>query len=134
DGVHFPFRNAGIGAGALALAVLLTACGGGGKHSSATTSTTRPKVAELKTSVLRIGTVNIQSAGPSTPIPTKVGKAVLTGAQGYLDDALFGPLKDGRVGASYATHFDPMVRAVATGRDERALTNLGVGEIEKLKT
>ncbi len=133
EGVQSPFRNVPLGAGALALGLLLTACGGGGKHESAST-TTQPKVAAIKTSVLRVGTVDVESAGPETPIPTKVGKAVLTNAQGYLDDALFAPLKDGQVGAGYASHFDPAVKAAATGSDRAALTNATIGKIDGLKT
>jgi hypothetical protein len=131
--VDFPFRNVHLGAGALAFLLLLTACGGGGKHESAS-STTKPKVADVKTSVLKIGKVDIESAGPSTPIPTKVGKAVLTTAQGYLDDALFAPLKDGQVGGHYASHFDGKVKAAATGHDRAALTNAGIGKIDGLGT
>jgi hypothetical protein len=132
--VHFPFRNVHLGAGALALVLLLTACGGGGKHESDTSSTTKPKVAEVKTSKLKIGRVDVQSAGPSTPIPTTVGKAVLTTAQGYLDDALFAPLKDGKVGADYASHFDGKVKEAARGNDSATLTNARIGKIDNLKT
>src|SRR5262245_5165874 len=106
EAVPFSIRNVHLGAGALALVVLLTGCGGGGKHESSPSTPTKPKVAAVKTSILKIGTVDVESAGPSTPIPTKVGKAVLTTAQAYLDDALFAPLKDGQVGAKYASHFD----------------------------
>lgn len=133
EAVLFPFRNAHLGAGALVLALALTACGGGSKHETAPT-TTLPKVAEIKTSVLKVGTVDVETAGPSTPIPTKVGKAVLTNAQGYLDDALFAPLKEGKVGSGFAAHFDPTVRALATGHDEAALTNASIGKIDDLKT
>jgi hypothetical protein len=133
DAVDFPIRKVPLGAGACVLALLLTACGGG-KHSSSPSTTTQPKVAAIKTSVLKIGHVDIESAGPPTPIPTKVGEAVLTSAQSYLDDALFGPLKDGRVGAGYAALFDPSVKASATGHDEAALTNTRVGQIKDLKT
>jgi len=133
DAVHFPFRNVRLGAGALAFVLLVTACGGG-KHSSGDPTTTQPKVAAVKTSVLKVGSVDVESAGPQTPIPTKVGKAVLTQAQGYLDDALFAPLKNGRIGATYASHFDALVRAAATGHDQAALTNTGVGEIDDLQT
>jgi hypothetical protein len=132
--VDVPFRNVRLGAGALALVLLLTACGGGGKHESDTSSTTKPKVAEVKTSKLKIGRVDVQSAGPSTPIPTKVGKAVLTTAQGYLDDALFAPLKDGKVGADYASHFDGKVISAARGNDSATLTNARIGKIDSLKT
>jgi hypothetical protein len=134
DPVHFPFRNVHLGAGALALVVALTACGGGSKHDSGAPPTTRPKVAAVKTSVLKVGPVDVESAGPSTPIPTKVGKAVLNEAQGYLDDALFAPLKDGGVGAGYASHFDPKVKAAATGSDRATLTNAGIGKVDGLKT
>jgi hypothetical protein len=134
DVVHLPTRNVPLGAGALALVLLLTGCGGGGKHNSSASTTTAPKVAAIKTSVLRVGSVDVESAGPQTPIPPKVGKAVLTNAQAYLDDALFGPLKGGQVGAKYASHFDTTVRAAVTGRDESTLTNAGVGKIEDLKT
>ena len=132
--VDSPIRNVRIGAGALVLVLSLAACGGGGKHSSGPTTTTRPKVADIKTSVLRVGKVDVESAGPSTPIPTNVGKAVLTTAQAYLDDALFGPLKDGEVGAKYASHFDAGVRPAATGGDRATLTNAGVGKVDDLKT
>jgi hypothetical protein len=132
--VHFPFRNVHLGAGALALVVVLTACGGGGKHASGPSTTTAPKVAAIKTSVLKVGPVDVESAGPPTPISTAVGKAVLTDAQGYLDDALFAPLKDGRVGVGFASHFDPQVKAAATGQDAATLTNAGIGKVADLKT
>jgi hypothetical protein len=135
DGVHFPIRNVRLGAGALVLVLLLTACGGGGKHSSSSSTTTQPKVAAIKTSVLKVGSVDVESAGATTPpIPTSVGKAVLNGAQGYLDDALFGPLKNGQVGAAYASHFDSGVKPTATGHDRATLTNEGIGKIDDLKT
>ena len=131
--VDSPIRNVHLGAGALALVLALTACGGG-KHNSSPTTTTRPKVADIKTSVLKVGKVDVESAGPTTPIPPKVGKAVLTAAQGYLDDALFAPLKDGSVGKDYASHFDPLVKASAVGHDAATLTNSRVGKVDDLKT
>jgi hypothetical protein len=132
--VHFPFRNVLLGAGALSLTVALTACGGGSKHEAGASTTSRPKVLDVKTSVLRVGSVDIESAGPSTPISTATGKAVLAAAQGYLDDALFTPLKSGEVGAGYASHFDAGVKAAATGRDQASLTDLAVGKVDGLKT
>ncbi len=109
----------------LALALLLAACGGGGKKhgSAATTDTTTPKVLSVKTSVLKVATVNIQTAGPSTPIDTPTGRAVLGVAQSYIDDAVFAPLKTGEVAASYPTLFDTGLKAAATGSDEAALTD-----------
>jgi hypothetical protein len=134
EAVHFPTRNVPLGAGALALLLLLTGCGGGGKHNSGASTTTAPKVAAIKTSVLKVGSVDVETAGPPTPIPTKVGKTVLTNAQAYLDDALFAPLKDGNVGAKYASHFDASLRPAATGHDRPTLTNAGVGKVDGLKT
>jgi hypothetical protein len=119
----------------LALALVLTACGGGGKKNSSTTSaTTIPKVLSVKTSVLKVATVNIQTAGPSTPIDTPTGRAVLGVAQGYINDAVFAPLKTGKVAAAYPTLFDTGLKAAATGSDEAALTDLAVGTVTGLST
>jgi hypothetical protein len=133
DGVHFPLRNLPLGAGALALVVALTACSGGSKHSSTPPTTASPKVPDIRTSVLRIGGVDVESAGPPTPIPANVAKAVLGNAQGYLDDGLFAPLRSGQVGAHYASHFDPRVQAAAA-HDQATLTNGGMGKIKDLRT
>lgn len=120
----------------LALALLLAACGGGGKKhgSAATTDTTTPKVLSVKTSVLKVATVNIQTAGPSTPIDTPTGRAVLGVAQSYIDDAVFAPLKTGEVAASYPTLFDTGLKAAATGSDKAALTDSAVGKVSGLST
>jgi hypothetical protein len=119
----------------LALVLLLAACGGGGKkNSSTTTSTTTPKVLSVKTSVLKVATVNIQTAGPSTPIDTPTGRAVLGVAQGYIDDAVFAPLKTGKLAAAYPTLFDTGLKPAATGPDRAALTDLAVGKIKGLST
>ena len=100
----------------LALALVLAACGGGGKkHSSTPTPTTTPKVLSVKTSVLKVATVNIQTAGPSVPIDTPTGRAVLGVAQAYIDDAVFSPLKTGKVAASYPALFDTGLKAPRPG-------------------
>ncbi len=119
---------------ALALALTLTACGGGKKHSSDDTGTTRPKVLSVATSVLKVVSVNIQTAGPSTPIDTPTGRAVLGVAQGYIDDAIFTPLRTGALGKSYAGRFDTGLKAAATGADLPALTDLSVGKLTNLST
>jgi hypothetical protein len=119
----------------VALALLLAACGGGGKkNSSTTTSTTTPKVLSVKTSILKVATVNIQTAGPSTPIDTPTGRAVLGVAQRYIDDAVFAPLKTGKVAAAFPTLFDTGLKSAATGPDRAALTDLAVGKISGLST
>jgi hypothetical protein len=132
-GVNFPFRNIPVGAVALALVLALTACGGGGKHGSTPPTTSAHKVVEIKTSMLKIGGVDVESAGPSSPIPANVARTVLTNAQGYLDAALFEPLKDGRVGKGFASKFDPGLKA-AVAQDKGTLTNVNVGKFTDLKT
>lgn len=121
---------------ALSLALLLAACGGGGKKNSAqsATTTTRPKVLDVKTSVLKIGSVDIQSAGPTNPIDTPTGRAVLGAAQAYVDDAVFAPLKTGRLGNGYPGLFHPALKTAVTGADQLALTDLEIGKVTKLTT
>ena len=135
-----PVRRSSFGAPAIAfalvLALALAACGGGGKKAknTSTTSTTRPKVLEIQTSVLKFGTVDIESAGPSVPIDPATGRAVLDLTQSFIDAAVFTPLKTGALGSGYATLFDPGIRAAATGRDTAALTDVAVGKVDALKT
>src|ERR1700694_5261459 len=77
----------------LVLALMLAACSGGSKHS--TTATTqpgagRPKVLGIQTSVLKVGRVDVESAGPpNVQIDAPTGKAVLAAAQRYIDNAVF---------------------------------------------
>lgn len=120
----------------LALVVLVAACGGGSKHKaeSVDTTTTRPKVLDVKTSVLKVGSVDIQSAGPTNPIDTATGKAVLGASQAYVDDAIFAPLKTGKLAAAYPALFDTSLKPAVIGADQPALTDLGVGKVTKLST
>jgi hypothetical protein len=116
--------------------LVLAACGGGGSKSKSqsVSTTTRPKVLDVKTSVLKVGSVDIESAGPTNAIDTPTGKAVLGAAQAYIDTAIFAPLKTGQLGAGYPALFDPGLKAAATGADEPALTDLAVGKVTKLST
>ena len=54
----FPFRFFGACAVAVALSCALAACSSGDKHSESTNST-KPKVLEVKTSVLKVGSVDV---------------------------------------------------------------------------
>jgi hypothetical protein len=120
---------------ALGLALVLTACSSGGSKTEATPTTTRPKVLAVKTSVLKIGSVDVESAGPpNVQIDTATGKAVLGAAQAYIDNALFSPLKTGKLGARYGALFDAGVRPGATGADAATLTDLGAGTATSLST
>ena len=118
----------------LALFLVVSACGGGSKHNSSPPVTT-PQVLAIKTSVLKVGKVDVESAGPpNVQIDTATGKAVLAAAQRYIDSAVFAPLKAGTIGAGYGALFAPAVKAVANGADRRALTDLDVGKATSVTT
>jgi hypothetical protein len=114
----------------IALSLLLAACSGSSKPKAQPSPTT-PKVLSLRTATLKVGTVDIESAGTSSiPIDTATGKTILASAQKYIDDAVFGPLGQGQVVAhEYSGLFDPGVKAAATGADEDALTDRNVGKV-----
>lgn len=131
--VHLSPRSFGAFVAVLALSFALAACGGGKKHATAST-TTGPKALAIKTSVLKVGSVDVESAGPAKPIDTPTAKAVLNVAQAYLDNAVFAPLEKGKLGGGYAALFDPGVRPGATGADVRALTDLDVGKVTIVST
>ncbi len=123
--VPFSLRSFSAGAIVLALSLALAACGGGSKHNSKSGVTT-PKVLAVKTSVLKVGSVDVESAGPANPIDPATGKAVLGVAQSYIDNAVFAPLKTGKVGTGYGALFDAGVKPGATGPDAaRADRRLG---------
>jgi hypothetical protein len=118
----------------VALVLIAAACGGGSKHKS-TPPVTKPLVLAIKTSVLKVGKVDVESAGPpNVQIDTATGKAVLATAQSYIDNAVFAPLKVGTIGAGYSALFGPGVKAAAIGTDRRALTDLDVGKATSLAT
>src|SRR5438477_10323592 len=120
----------------VALAFVLGACSGGKKHTTTTTQeTTAPKVLAIKTSLLKVGKVDVESAGPpNVRIDEPTGKAVLAAAQKYIDDGVFAPLKEGRLGDGYGTLFDQAVKSAAIGADKAVLTDLDVGKVTRLST
>jgi hypothetical protein len=120
----------------VALSLVLGACSGGGKkHTTTSQSTTVPKVLAVKTSLLKVGKVDVESAGPpNVQIDAATGKAVLAAAQKYIDDAVFAPLKEGRLAGGYGSVFDPGVKSAAVGADEPVLTDLDVGKVTRLST
>lgn len=135
--VPHPSRPVRTGTYTLVLSLLLlgAACGGGKKSTSQSVSTTtRPKVLDVKTSVLKIGSVDIESAGPNNPIDTPTGRAVLEAAQAYVDDAVFAPLKTGKLGTGYPGLFDSTLKPAVIGADQPALTDLEIGKVTKLST
>jgi hypothetical protein len=121
----------------LALCFTLAACSGGGKKkgSAGPGSTQPPKVLAVSTASLRVGKVDIESAGPDgVQIDTATGKAILASAQKYIDNAYFAPLTKGQVGGGYASLFDKGVKAEATGGDKAALTDADVGKVTAFTT
>lgn len=127
-----PFRTSSATPGvacAVVLALLLAACGG--SKAKGQPSTTKPKVLGVSTATLKVGTVDIESAGASSiPIDPATGKAVLATAQKYINAAVFAPLGRGQVAAhDFSGLFDASVRPAATGTDEAALTDLDVGKV-----
>jgi hypothetical protein len=128
-----PFRTSSATTGvacAVVLALLLAACSGSSK-AKGQPSTTKPKVLGISTATLKVGTVDIESAGASSiPIDPATGKTVLATAQKYINAAVFAPLGQGQVVAhDYSEIFDASVRAAATGADQDALTDLNVGKV-----
>jgi hypothetical protein len=122
-----------VALGALALAV--AACGGGGGKHAGTSTTTKPKVLAIKTAILKVGKVDVESAGPpNAKIDPPTGRAVMTIAQKYIDNAVFAPLQKGTLGAEYAKLFDPGVKPLAISADRNALTDLSVGKATNLST
>jgi hypothetical protein len=134
-GTTAPARSTGV-ACLLVLVLVLAACSGGKKHSATTTTKPKakaPRVLAIKTSVLTVGKVVVESAGaPNLHMDVPTGKAVLAVAQKYIDNAIFEPLKAGRVGGDYASLFDQGVRSAALGADRRALTDLEAGKVARL--
>ena len=118
------------------LSLVLAACSGG--KSKQTTTTTRPKTPEalaVKTSLLKVGKVDVESAGPANAqIDAPTAKAVLAAAQKYIDDAVFAPLKGGSLGRGYGALFDSGVKSAAIGADQRVLTDIDIGKVARLST
>jgi hypothetical protein len=119
----------------VALALAVSACSGSGKHANAQPTVTTPKLLAIKTSVLKVGKVDVESAGPpNAQIDPSTGRAVMAAAQKYIDNALFAPLEKGTLGADYAGLFDSGVKPAAIGADRNALTDLSVGKATRLST
>jgi hypothetical protein len=76
---------------------------------------------------LKVGTVDLETAGPPLSLPKKTQVALLAAAQQYVDSAVGGPLADGTVDPAFEALFDPSLRAVATTTDRATLTDAVVG-------
>jgi hypothetical protein len=121
------------------LSLVLGACSGGKKKSNTTTTrpktTTAPNAAAVKPTLLKIGKVDVESAGPANAqIDAATTKAVLALSQKYFDSAVFAPLNKGSVGDGYGTLFDSGVKSAALGGDKRVLTDIDIGKVTRLST
>jgi hypothetical protein len=127
--------GAATGVVLLALSFALAACSSGDKKTTTEPTTTQPpKVLTVTTATLKIGKVDVQSAGPpNVQIDKATGKAVLTSAQHYIDSAVFGPLGKGALGNRYRALFEKGLQKVATGPDLPALTDLDIGKVTTFK-
>ena len=104
--------------------VLANLAGSGGDNA-------KPKhVANSLGLVLKIGKVNVQSAGPPPRINSSVKQAVLDSSQSYVDDAVLAPLENGKPNPAYAKIFDLGVRRSATGSDRGTLTEVRTGKLK----
>jgi len=107
------------------LALVLANLAGGGDKAE------KPKhVANSAGLVLKIGKVNVQSAGPLPRINSSVKQSVLDSSQSYVDDAGLAPLEDGKINPAFAKIFDLGVRRSATGSDRGTLTEVRTGKVK----
>jgi hypothetical protein len=112
-----------------ALVVVAGCSGGGGKksHPAAPTTTTVSGNAPI---VLTLGSVGVDSYGPTVKMPSDVQKAALAEAQAYVDAAMTAPYNTGKLGPKYASLFDTGVRGHATKADVGVLTDVRIGKVK----
>jgi hypothetical protein len=127
-------RTAGLVAGSLVVvavvALVLANLAGSGNSGG----NEKPKhVANNIGLVLKIGKVNVQSAGPPPRVKSSVKQAVLDASQTYVDDAVLAPLDKGKLDPAYAKIFDLGVRNSATGSDRATLTEVRTGKVKAPK-
>jgi len=107
------------------LALILVNLGSGGGKAE------KPKHVDNSVGlVLKIGAIDVQSAGPPARINSSVQQAVLDASQSYVDDAILAPLEKGHLNQAYARIFDRGVRRAATGHDRATLTEVRTGELK----
>jgi hypothetical protein len=111
--------------GAAALVCFVAAACSSSKHTA--TNSTAAQIASTQ-AALKIGTVNVESAGPNVTVDKSTQKAVLALAQQYVDSAMIAPLSSGTLGSGYANLFDDGVRLGATTTDANTLTDAGIGK------
>ncbi len=111
---------------AAALVCVVAAACSSSKHS-ATKPSTPAEVASTQVA-LKIGKVDVESAGPSVNVDKSTQNAVVARSQQYVATAMIAPLSTGSLGSGYASLFDDGVRLGATTTDANTLTDAGIGK------
>lgn len=124
-GAHLP-RKSRCFVAIAAFCTVAAACSSGGSHNAAKASTAAG--VSSKQSPLKVGSVDVESAGPSVSVDKSTQKAVLLASQQYVDAAIVAPLATGKLGSGYDALFDDGVRLGATTTDANTLTDAGVGQ------
>ncbi len=120
-----PSRSLRAFVAAAFVCLVAAACSSSNKHASANAT---PQAVASTTAALKIGSVDVQSAGPNVNLDKNTQKAVLAQAQRYVDTAMIAPLSTGALGAGYGPLFDDGVRLGATTTDVNTLTDTGIGK------
>lgn len=114
------------GVAVLVAVVALIIAGNGGSSSKPGATKVKPGSSSSTTTttklILKIGPVEVQSAGPPAGVRHPAQLALLRATQQYLDDAIRSPLLHGKADRHYADVFDPGVKASAIGQDRLTLT------------
>jgi hypothetical protein len=80
---------------------------------------------------LKVGTVDLESAGPPLSLNGATKAALLAASQKYVDSAVAAPFATGKVDPGFATLFDPSLRAIVTGLDGATLTDATIGKASR---
>ncbi len=111
------------------LVVLLGACSDDKKKVQPDASVRSTQAAAPgKPQTLQLGSVSIQTWGADVKLPKATKKKMLNLAQTYFNTAVHDPLTSGKVGKDYDSLFEKGVRVAATGRDEKAMTDVVLGQ------
>lgn len=114
----------------LALAALAGCSGGDNGKAQGATAAKSPTGTGA---ALKLGEVRLEALGVAPDLDKATKTAMLTGAQTYVDSALYEPLSSGKVGAKFVGLFDAGLRNAATVTDAAALTESNVGKVETYK-
>jgi hypothetical protein len=107
----------------------LASCSSAHKHAAPPAAVKAAVIAHVQR--LKVGSVDLETAGPQLSLPKKTQAAVLAAAQQYVDSAIATPLSSGTVDPAFATLFVPALRPVATTTDRATLTDEKIGKASR---